>query len=166
MKQELPCPACQANLMEGAYQECYLSLLPTKKPNMFQVESEDFCDQNWPGLFCQKCGESFMESEYDEFYDRLNAYEVESMIGKLIRDEELYQMIEQWNHKCPLCEKDSFDAPFEEFGISKDYLVHFKYNSITNQFEFDQLETLWRGGVPGENPFIVCGCCDEALVNQ
>ena len=107
-----------------------------------------------------------MDSEYDDFYDQLNAYEVESMIGKLIRDEELYRMIEQWNHKCPLCEKDSFDAPFEEFVISKDYLVHFKYNSITNQFEFDQLETLWRGGVPGENPFIVCGCCDEALVNQ
>ena len=45
----------------------------------------------------------------------------------------------------------------------KDYLVHYQYNPLENKFEFDQLETFWRGGVPGKNPFIRRGCCSEDL---
>lgn len=163
MKQELLCPLCQANLMEGVYHERDIHLFPTKEPNLFRVDSLTTCDEEWIGLCCQKCGAGFVENEYEAFWDQLNAYEVESIIGKQVQDEHLYQMIEQWNQKCPKCEQEAVDTSFEEVGIYKDYLVHYQYNPLENKFEFDQLETFWRGGVPGKNPFIRRGCCSEDL---
>ena len=163
MKQELLCPLCQANLMEGVYHERDIHLFPTKEPNLFRVDSLTTCDEEWIGLCCQKCGAGFVENEYEAFWDQLNAYEVESIIGKQVQDEHLYQMIEQWNQKCPKCEQEAVDTSFEEVGIYNDYLVHYQYNPLENKFEFNRLETIWRGKVPGEGAFIRCGCCNEVL---